>query len=115
MHLCKALYRLCEQRLRDSAPMHGLTPSLSFGLPAGPANGASRFSWYDNVLGQSLESVAVGLNDCNRKVSSLAQIDISDDAGLTSVRAADDLAPRSVSELFGWIIFWIHREFPSVA
>jgi len=52
---------------------------------------------YDDIFRQGLESLSIGLHDRNGNMTRLPGLDVSDDAGLTCMRAADDLALNAVS------------------
>ena len=51
-----------------------------------------------DILGERLEAHAVLLHDRNGDVPSLARVDISDRAGFTGVRAANNFALSAINE-----------------
>jgi hypothetical protein len=71
------------------------------------AHEASNGSRDDDVLGEGLEPVAVGLDDRNCRESALAEIDVAHNTRLARMGAADDLAPNSISQLRGGTIFGV--------
>jgi hypothetical protein len=69
------------------------------------------FSAYDDILGQSLESVAVGLHDGDGGKPGLAQIDVFHDPRLSGMGPADDPATSTVPQLRRWTVLGIIHEW----